>query len=105
LTAGRPICIIKVALGSENTDHLASKEVPMDGSRDKLWNPATGRFDPVRVRREMMVRGWTILDLAREAGISRTSAYKVARGDGVLDQTALKVHLAFQRCPPVLDID
>lgn len=77
----------------------------MDGSGDGLWNSASGRFNPARIRREKVIRGWTTPDLGREAGISRTSAYKVVRGDGVLDKTALRVLLALQRCPPVVDID
>jgi len=71
-----------------------------------LWNPATGRFYPVRLRRAMALRLWTADDLAREAGVSRTTVYKALAGAGVLDKIAYKIILAIQGCEPHLsDID
>lgn len=74
----------------------------MEANRDGLWDPASGRFNPARLLREMMLRLWIPDDLAREAGVSRTSVYKMLAGRGVLSRTAYKVLLAFQRCPPIL---
>lgn len=76
----------------------------MEATRDGLWDPASGRFHRARLLREMMVRLWTPDDLASEAKVSRTSVYKMLAGEGVLPRTAYKVLLAFQRCPPVLDV-
>lgn len=71
-----------------------------------LWNPATGRFYPVRLRHAMALRLWTADDLARKAGVSRTTVYKALAGTGVLDKIACKIILAIQGCEPRLsDVD
>ena len=70
--------------------------------RDGLWDPASGRFHRARLLREMALRLWTADDLAREAKVSRTTAYKILAGEGVLSRTAYRILLAFQRCQPIL---
>ena len=67
-----------------------------------LWDPATGRFDAVRLRRAMVLRAWTPNEFAREAGCGRTSIYKAMTGYGVRDSTAIKILSALQRCQPRL---
>jgi hypothetical protein len=74
--------------------------------RNGLWDSGSGRFNGVRLRHEMMMRAWLVGDLVREAGISRTTAYKVLRGHGVLHKTALKVLLALKGSDCILpDVD
>ncbi len=71
-----------------------------------LWNPMSGRFDPARLRRAMVLRGWTVDDLARAAGIGRTTAYKTVAGHGVRDKISIKVLAALGRQQPRLsDMD
>ena len=75
---------------------------PPDTALTYLWDPASGRFHPTRLRRALIVRGWSPHDLAREAGISRTTAYKALSGTGVLDKMAYKIVLAIQQSEPRL---
>jgi transcriptional regulator of acetoin/glycerol metabolism len=70
-----------------------------------LVNAMTGRFDPARLRRAMIRRRWTVDDLAREAGIGRTTAYKTVKGDGVRDRIVIKVLDAIGRCQPCLSVN
>jgi predicted transcriptional regulator len=74
----------------------------MEPHGDELWDPASGRFHRARLLWEMTLRLWTADDLAREAGISRTTAYKVIAGEGVLSRTAYKILLALERCKRIL---
>lgn len=79
-------------------DHVVSSDTALT----HLWDPASGRFHSTRLRRALIVRGWTPDDLAREAGISRTTAYKALAGAGVRDKVAFKIILAIQQSEPRL---
>lgn len=67
-----------------------------------LWDPVSGRFDTARLRYELAVRAWVPDDVAREAGVSRTTMYKTLDGRGVRDSVAIKILAALQRREPVL---
>lgn len=56
-----------------------------------LWDPATGRFDGPRLRREIVRRGWTVPEFAREAGYHEASGYSWIKGNRVYDRTALRI--------------
>jgi hypothetical protein len=69
-----------------------------------LWDPATGRFDPARLRLAMVVRGWTADDLAKEADCGRTSIYKALQGKGVRDATAIAIFRALSKRQPCVSL-
>lgn len=70
-----------------------------------LWDPASGRFDPMRLRRAIVIRGVTVDDFALTADCSRTSVYKALSGAGVRDRTTLAIVAALERIPPRFQLD
>ena len=60
------------------------------------------RLDTERLLREMALRGWNQLDLAREAEISQPTVSAAARGETVSIKTAKAIHDAFEKNPPML---
>jgi len=73
--------------------------------RPALWDPGSGRFDPARLRRAILIRGLTADDFALSADCSRTSVYKALSGAGVRDRTALAIVAALERVPPRFHLD
>lgn len=59
--------------------------------RSSLWDPTSGRFDPVRLRLALVVRDWTADAFAHDTGCGRTSIYKALQGSGVRDRTAISI--------------
>jgi predicted transcriptional regulator len=60
-------------------------------SASRLWNPATGRFDPAVLREAIVSRRWTAEEFALAARIGRTTVYKALNGEGVRDRTAIAI--------------
>jgi len=77
---------------------------PPDGLGASIWNPATGRFDPTRLRLALVVRGWTAEDFARDAECGRTSVYKALQGKGVRDATAIAILRSLRKREPQLPL-
>ena len=67
-----------------------------------LWDPATGRFDPARLRLAIVTRGWTPDEFAMEAKCGRTSVYKALQGQGIRDATAIAILRALVKREPTL---
>jgi DNA-binding phage protein len=64
-----------------------------------LYDPRSGRFDPARLRLAILLREMAPEQLAREAGISRSSVYKALRGEGVRHRIAMAILGALGRHP------
>jgi hypothetical protein len=56
-----------------------------------LWDPASGRFDPVELRAAIVARGWTVSEFAATAQVSRACMYNALRGQAVSDRTVVRV--------------
>jgi hypothetical protein len=56
-----------------------------------LWDPASGRFHPVRLRAAIVARGWTVGEFAATAGVSRACLYNALRGYATSDRTAVRI--------------
>jgi lambda repressor-like predicted transcriptional regulator len=59
--------------------------------RLRLWDAASGRFNPVALRAAIVCRGWTVRDFASTAGISRACLYNVLRRHAASDRTIVRV--------------
>ena len=70
--------------------HVRYAPPPVGGTR-QLWDPGTGRFDPIRLRLELVVREWTPETFAVDTGCGRSSVYKALQGQGVRDRTAIAI--------------
>ena len=58
---------------------------------DALWNPKTGIFDPAQLRLAIVLRGWTVIEFAGAAKVSRGCLYNALLGCGVTDRTAIRI--------------
>jgi hypothetical protein len=67
-----------------------------------LYDIRSGRFDPVGLRFALLLREMTPPQLAAEAGIARSTAYKALNGEGVGDRVAMAILGALGRHPPSL---
>ena len=98
-----PIPTAVASAGSNAT----SPEVPIpDCFCKQLYDVRSGRFDTGRLRLELMEREMTPEHLAHEAGIARSTVYKVLRGYGVGYRIAMAILGALGRHPrslPSLD--
>ncbi len=56
-----------------------------------LWNPQTGIFDPAQLRLAIVMRGWTVVEFANVARVSRGCLYSALLGSGVTDRTAIRI--------------
>jgi hypothetical protein len=56
-----------------------------------LWNPKTGIFDPAQLRLAIVMRGWTVVEFAKAAAVSRGCLYSALLGSGVTDRTAIRI--------------
>jgi hypothetical protein len=56
-----------------------------------FWDPASGRFDPVRLRAAIVSRGWAVGDFASAATVSRACLYNALRGWAASDRTVIKI--------------
>ena len=71
-----------------------------------LYDIRSGRFDPVGMDYALLQREMTWEQLALEAGIARSSAYKARSGNGVGHHIAIAILGALGRHPrtlPVID--
>jgi lambda repressor-like predicted transcriptional regulator len=59
--------------------------------RQGLWDPASGRFNPVRLRAAIVSRGWTVAEFAVAAGVSRACLYNALRAWSTSDRTAIRI--------------
>ncbi|PZR83455.1 MAG: hypothetical protein DLM65_01950 [Candidatus Aeolococcus gillhamiae] len=57
----------------------------------RLWDAASGRFNPVALRAAIVCRGWTVRDFAASAGVSRACLYNVLRHHAASDRTVVRV--------------
>jgi hypothetical protein len=75
-------------------------EVPIPEYFGKqLYDVRSGRFDPTRLRLELLEREMTPEQLAYEAGIARSSVYKALGGNGVGYRIAMAILGALARHP------
>jgi hypothetical protein len=56
-----------------------------------LWDPRTGRFDPIRLHLALVLREWTPETFAVDTRCGRSSVYKALQGQGVRDRTAIAI--------------
>ncbi len=81
-----------VALVHPREDDGHSGRITTAGQADRgLWDPASGRFDLVRLRAAIVSRGWTVADFAATAGMSRACLYNVLRTRAASDRTAIRI--------------
>jgi lambda repressor-like predicted transcriptional regulator len=66
-----------------------------------LWDPASGRFNPVALRAAIVCRGWTVRDFASTAGISRACLYNVLRRHAASDRTVVRVAVTLASREPL----
>jgi hypothetical protein len=59
--------------------------------RPALWDPASGRFNAVRLRAAIVSRGWTVGEFAAAAGVSRACLYNALRAWSASDRTAISI--------------
>jgi hypothetical protein len=59
--------------------------------RPGLWDPASGRFNAVRLRAAIVSRGWTVAQFAATAGVSRACLYNALRAWATSDRTAIRI--------------
>jgi hypothetical protein len=59
--------------------------------RPAFWDPASGRFDPVRLRAAIVSRGWTVGEFAATARVSRACLYNALRAWATSDRTAIRI--------------
>lgn len=77
-------------------------EAAFNGSRP-LYDPRTGRFDPVRLRLALVLRRLSTADLVTRSGISSGAVKNARRGDPVKERTASAI-LAVIDATPAMDI-
>jgi hypothetical protein len=70
-----------------------------------LWDPASGRFDPVRLRAAIVARGWTVGEFAPASHVSRACLYNALRGQAVGDRTVVRIVTTLDTRAPVPLID
>jgi hypothetical protein len=61
------------------------------GLAPPLWDPRTGRFDPIGLHSALVRREWTAKSFAVDTGCGRSSVYKALGGQGVRDSTAIAI--------------
>lgn len=66
-----------------------------------FWNPRTGIFDPAQLRLAIVMRGWTVVEFAKAADVSRGCLYSALLGCGVTDRTAIRIFKALAERPPM----
>lgn len=77
------------------TPDLVPRPADRDGHHPRpLWNAASGRFDPVRLRGAIVARAWTVREFAVAAGVSRACLYKALGGRATSDRTAIAIATA-----------
>jgi lambda repressor-like predicted transcriptional regulator len=59
--------------------------------RPGLWDPASGRFNMVRLRAAIVSRGWTVAEFAATAEVSRACLYNALRAWATSDRTAIRI--------------
>lgn len=66
-----------------------------------IWNPDGRCFDGGALRFAMVLRRWTVSDLADAAEINVKSIYVALRGRRVSDRTALQIFKALAMREPI----
>lgn len=70
-----------------------------------LWDPASGRFDPIRLRAAILARGWTVAEFACIYGGGRSTFYRVMQGIAPGDRTWIRVNETLATREPTVLID
>lgn len=70
-----------------------------------IYDPASGRFDIVQLRRALIRRGLDVEKFASRSQCSRSSVYKALRGEGVRTRTAIAILRTMAEIPPLLPLD
>jgi hypothetical protein len=68
-------------------------------------DPASGRFDPVQLRRALVRRGLSAEEFAQEVACGRSSVFKALTGHGLRDRTAIAILRGLADLPPRLELD
>jgi hypothetical protein len=80
------------ALAHGRSDDEARRGAPsIVQLRPALWDPASGRFNAVRLRAAIVSRGWTVSEFAAAAGVSRACLYNALRAWSASDRTAISI--------------
>lgn len=74
------------------------------GNRQVLWHPEDGRFDPGRLRRAIVSRGWTVTEFAQVARIYPGTLYRALTGRPTNDGTAIRIFQTLEKRRP-MDMD
>ena len=81
---------------------LDPRDCIADHAGRPLYDPRSGRFDPVNLARALLVREMSPDQLAGEAGCSRSSVFKALAGSGVSRRIAMAILGALARHPRTL---
>lgn len=66
-----------------------------------FWNPQSGIFDARKLRMAIILRGWTVVEFARAAGMSPACMYNALSGNGVNDRTAIRIFRGLSQREPM----
>lgn len=80
------------------TMSVDASEIP---DRTPFWNPRTGIFDSAQLRMAIVMRGWTVVEFAKVAQVSRGCLYNALMGSGVTDRTAIRIFQTLAKRKPV----
>jgi hypothetical protein len=80
---------------------ISRRDVPTSRENPPLWNPRTGIFDSAELRLAIVMRGWTVVEFATVAHVSRGCLYHALLGHGVTDRTAIRIFRALGAREPL----
>jgi predicted transcriptional regulator len=69
-----------------------------------LWHAEDGHFDPGRLHRAIVARGWTIPEFAQTARMHLGTLYRALTGKPTNDATAIRIFQTLDRRKP-MDLD
>ena len=66
-----------------------------------LWHAEDGHFDPGRLHRAIVARGWTVPEFAQAARMHLGTLYRALSGKPTNDTTAIRIFQTLDRRKPM----
>lgn len=76
----------------------------VNGQERPFWSPQSGIFDTGKLRMAIILRGWTVVEFAKAAGVSPACLYNALNGCGVIDRTAIRIFRGLEQREPILTV-